>query len=124
MKLATLKNGTRDGQLVIVSRDLQRMTAAPASVNSMQQALDRWPEFRADLQARYEALNAHIDAGEAFDASRCAAALPRAYQWLDASAYLNHVEMTPRARRRNAAVLPHRSRDVPGRLGRLHRPAR
>lgn len=98
MKLATLKNGTRDGQLVIVSRDLQRMTAAPASVNTMQQALDRWPEVRADLQARYEALNARIDAGEAFDASRCAAALPRAYQWLDASAYLNHVEMTRRAR--------------------------
>ncbi len=62
MKLATLKNGTRDGQLVIVSRDLQRMTAPLASVTTVQQALDRWPEVQVDLQARYEALNARMDA--------------------------------------------------------------
>lgn len=98
MKLATLKNGTRDGQLVVVGRDLKRMRAVPALAATLQQALDRWSDLLPGLLAQYDELNAGTGPAEAFDPARCAAPLPRAYQWLDASSYLNHVELTRRAR--------------------------
>ena len=98
MKLATLKNDHRDGQLVVVSRDLARMRAVPAVAATLQQALDRWDSMAPALEAVYAELNAGQGASEPFDPARCAAPLPRAYQWLDASSYLNHVDLTRRAR--------------------------
>ena len=96
MKLATLNNDTRDGQLVVVNRELTRMRAVPHIAATLQQALDDWTRCAPLLQAEYDDLRAGD--GQPFDAARCAAPLPRAYQWLDASAYLNHVDLTRRAR--------------------------
>lgn len=96
MKLATLNNGSRDGQLVVVNRDLTRMRAVPHIAATLQQALDDWARCAPLLQAEYDDLRASD--GQPFDPARCAAPLPRAYQWLDASAYLNHVDLTRRAR--------------------------
>lgn len=109
MKLATLRNHQRDGQLVVVSRDLQRMRA-PLDCNTLQDALDRWDSVQPMLQRMADALDAGQAPFEPFDASRCAAPLPRAYQWLDASAYLNHVELVRRAR---GAEMPEQLRDDP-----------
>lgn len=97
MKLATLRHPHRDGQLVLVSRDLQRMRTV-AECPTLQYALDHWEDLRPALQRIADELDAHQGAFEAFDIRRCAAPLPRAYQWLDASAYLNHVELVRRAR--------------------------
>jgi fumarylacetoacetate (FAA) hydrolase len=99
MKLATLKDGTRDGRLVIVSRDLSRCVAVPEIARTLQDALDRWS---ADAPA-LAALAAELDAGrlpdaEPFDPRAAMAPLPRAYQWADGSAYVNHVELVRRAR--------------------------
>lgn len=96
MKLATLNNGSRDGQLAVVNRDLTRMRAVPHIAATLQQALDDWARCAPLLQAEYDDLRASD--GQPFDPARCAAPLPRAYQWLDASAYLNHVDLTRRAR--------------------------
>ena len=95
MKLASLKDG-RDGRLVVVSRDLTRCLAADAVASTLQSALDDWKKTRPAL----EALSARLDAGEgdAFDESTCASPLPRAYQWADGSAYVNHVELVRKAR--------------------------
>ncbi|CAB3927791.1 hypothetical protein LMG26858_06077 [Achromobacter anxifer] len=98
MKLATLTNGARDGALAVVNRDLTRMRAVPHIAATLQTALDDWARAAPLLQAEYEALNAGDGASQPFDPARCAAPLPRAYQWLDASAYLNHVDLTRRAR--------------------------
>jgi fumarylacetoacetate (FAA) hydrolase len=98
MKLATLKSGARDGRLVVVSRDLTRMRPAAPVAATLQQALDDWADAAPALQALYKDLNARQGPSEPFDAAACAAPLPRAYQWLDASSYLNHVELVRRAR--------------------------
>lgn len=92
MRLATLREG-RDGRLVVVSSDLRRCVAAP--VRTMQAALDDWARWEPDLRALDPA--ADPDAAP-FDPELCAAPLPRAYQWLDASAYLDHVRLARRAR--------------------------
>ena len=99
MNLATLKDGTRDGQLVVVSRDLRRCQAVAGIARTLQAALDRWAETAPQLQEVATALehNAARHAS-AFDPTRCHAPLPRAYQWADGSAYLNHVELVRRAR--------------------------
>ena len=97
MKLATLRNHRRDGQLVVVSRDLQRMRAL-AECPTLQEALDQWDSLQPALRRVADALEAHQGPFEAFRPEACAAPLPRAYQWLDASAYLNHVELVRRAR--------------------------
>ena len=99
MKLATLKDGTRDGQLVVVSRDLKTAHLADGITLTMQRALDDWSFIAPQLEELYEALNA----GKArrpfdFDARLCMAPLPRAYQWADGSAYVNHVELVRKAR--------------------------
>lgn len=99
MKLATYKDGSRDGQLVVVSRDLSQAHFATHIANRLQQVLDDWNFLSPQLQDIYDALNT----GRArhafpFDASRCMAPLPRAYQWADGSAYINHVELVRRAR--------------------------
>jgi len=98
MKLATLYNGTRDGALVVVSHDLTRMRAVPHIAAHLQQALDDWARMLPRLKAAYQDLNADGASGQPLEMDRLAAPLPRAYQWLDASAYLSHVELTRRAR--------------------------
>ncbi len=103
MKLASLKDG-RDGQLVIVSRDLTRAADASDIAPTLQAALDEWDVVAPQLEARYELLNAGKISGDmAFEQSACESPLPRAYQWLDGSAYLNHVELVRKAR---GAVVP------------------
>lgn len=98
MKLASLKQG-RDGQLVVVSRDLQHAQPVPEIAQTLQQALDHWSETAPRLQAIYEELNAGIRHGMLdFDPVACASPLPRAYQWADGSAYVNHVELVRKAR--------------------------
>lgn len=98
MKLATLKIGGRDGTLVVVSKDLQRCQRVPQIANTLQAALDNWNDTAPKLAVIYSALNdGHKDA-EAFDSTRCHSPLPRAYQWADGSAYVNHVELVRRAR--------------------------
>ena len=98
MKLASLKQG-RDGQLVVVSRDLTRAIAVPEIANTLQQALDDWAELEPRLQAISEQLNANtISAAFAFNPALCDAPLPRAYHWADGSAYVTHVELVRKAR--------------------------
>src|SRR5262245_30752438 len=96
MKLATLRDGTRDGRLVVVSRDLQRAVPVVVVVQTLQRALDEWPRCVPQLQR----LAAEVDAGagDAFDPQQCMAPLPRASQWVDGSAYVNHVELVRKAR--------------------------
>ena len=99
MKLATYQDGSRDGQLVVVSRDLETAHYATGIAHRLQQALDDWNFIAPQLQDLYETLNG----GKArhafpFDPAQCLAPLPRAYQWCDGSAYLNHVELVRAAR--------------------------
>ena len=103
MKLATYKDGSRDGQLVVVSRDLRLAHYATVIASRMQQVLDDWSFMAPQLQDLYHQLNT----GKAphafpFDPQQCMAPLPRAYQWADGSAYINHVELVRKAR--NAEV--------------------
>ncbi len=95
MKLASLKHG-RDGQLVVVSNDLTRYTAVASVAATMQAALDDWANARPALEAVARELQA--GGGESFDQATCASPLPRAYQWADGSAYVNHVELVRKAR--------------------------
>ena len=99
MKLATLKAGGRDGTLVVVSRDLTLCQAVPGIARTLQAALDDWDTVAPQLAEVYEALN-HGAArhAQAFDPAQCHSPLPRAYQWADGSAYVNHVELVRRAR--------------------------
>jgi fumarylacetoacetate (FAA) hydrolase len=98
MKLASLKH-KRDGKLVLVSRDLARAVDATHIAPTLQSALDDWARCEPELQALYEELNANLAPGAfAFDERACASPLPRAYQWADGSAYINHVELVRRAR--------------------------
>jgi fumarylacetoacetate (FAA) hydrolase len=98
MKLASLKSG-RDGQLVVVSRDLSRAVAVSAIAPTLQAALDKWETTAPQLEAVYATLNSG-DNGEAFpfDPAQCDAPLPRAYHWADGSAYVTHVELVRKAR--------------------------
>lgn len=99
MKLASYNNGRRDGQLMLVSKDLTKAVAVPAIAHTMQQLLDAWDLLNPQLQELYEALNAgQMDNAIAFDESKCLSPLPRAYQWADGSAYVNHVELVRKAR--------------------------
>ena len=97
MKLASLKHG-RDGRLVVVSRDRERMADATSIAPTLQAALDDWRNVAPKLQDLSDALNAGEITGEAFDETLCASPLPRAYQWADGSAYVNHVELVRKAR--------------------------
>lgn len=99
MKLATLKNNTRDGQLVVVSRDLTTAVKVVDIATTLQMALDNWAETSPKLAGVYRALNAGtIDDIISFEQSHCESPLPRAYQWADGSAYVNHVELVRKAR--------------------------
>ena len=99
MKFATYKDGSRDGQLVVVSRDLATAHYATGVASKLQQVLDDWNFMSPQLQDLYETLNS----GKArhafpFEPAQCMAPLPRAYQWVDGSAYINHVELVRKAR--------------------------
>ena len=94
MKLASLKNG-RDGQLVVVSKDLSRCLVAAEAAPTLQGALDDWANVKPQLEALAERVESE---GESFAQSACASPLPRAYQWADGSAYVNHVELVRKAR--------------------------
>jgi fumarylacetoacetate (FAA) hydrolase len=99
MKLATLKDGSRDGQLVVVSRDLTQAHHATGIATRLQQLLDDWNFISPQLEDLYATLNGgKARHAFAFDPQQCMAPLPRAYQWADGSAYLNHVELVRRAR--------------------------
>lgn len=103
MKLATLKAGGRDGTLVVVSRDLVTYQAVPDIARTMQAALDDWDALAPRLQQVYDQLNdGNADGAESFIEQECHSPLPRAYQWADGSAYINHVELVRKAR--NAEV--------------------
>jgi fumarylacetoacetate (FAA) hydrolase len=108
MKLATFHDGTRDGALAVVSRDLSKAVRAEtvvAGLRTLQQLLDYWQSTHLKVARIYAELNESAEGGRPapfeivdFDQSRCAAPLPRAYQWADGSAYVNHVELVRRAR--------------------------
>ncbi len=99
MKLATLKDGSRDGQLAVVSRDLASAHFATGIATTMQRMLDDWNFISPQLEDLYATLNGgKARHAFAFDPRACMAPLPRAFQWLDGSAYLNHVELVRRAR--------------------------
>ncbi len=94
MKLASLKSG-RDGDLVVVSRDLTRYESAASVAPTLQTLLDNWDQ----LAPKIGELAGNVDvSGKPFKPAECAAPLPRAYQWADGSAYVNHVELVRRAR--------------------------
>lgn len=98
MKLATLKDGTRDGQLMVVSRDLKTAQLADGIARTLQRALDDWTFISPQLDAIYQELNRgggrrSVD----FEPQNCMAPLPRAFQWADGSAYVNHVELVRKA---------------------------
>lgn len=104
MKLASLKEGGRDGTLVVVSRDLARAVRAPEIAATLQDALDCWDDVAPRLAGVYERLNdGALPSAIAVDPAALAAPLPRAYQWLDGSAYLSHAE---RVRKARGAAMP------------------
>ncbi len=102
MKLATLKNGTRDGVLVVVSKDLTQCSTVGHIASTLQAALDDW----GNVAPRLERVAAGLETGsqpvQRFHESEAHSPLPRAYQWADGSAYVNHVELVRKAR--NAEV--------------------
>jgi fumarylacetoacetate (FAA) hydrolase len=94
MKLATLRNGSPDGVLHIVSRDLTRSVAATGIAPTLQSAIEQWERVAPLLQQLYDALNAGDTAGAAeLDTRSLAAPLPRAWQWLDASSFHSHGDL-------------------------------
>ena len=104
MKLASLKAGGRDGALIVVSRDLAHARKVPEIAHTLQEALDSWARLEPKLKAVAELLNQGAASDVfPFEPRDCAAPLPRAFQWADASAYVNHVELVRRAR---GAVMP------------------
>ena len=103
MKLASLKGPTRDGTLLVVNRDLTRAVKAEGIASTMQYALENWEAVDARLRDRAKSLEAgqerhSIDFHQALASGQVDAPLPRAYEWLDGSAYLSHVERVRRAR--------------------------
>lgn len=96
MKLATLRDGSRDGYLVVVSRDLERAVAAP--IATMREAIEDWERSEPVLRTLSSALEAGTATGAfAFDPAKAMAPLPRAYQWCDGSAFLNHGTLMQKA---------------------------
>jgi fumarylacetoacetate (FAA) hydrolase len=99
MKLASLKNNTRDGKLVVVNKNLTRAVSAESIATTMQYAMDNWEKVKPQLESLYQALNNYSAEGTFdFDQAACESPLPRAYQWADGSAFVNHVELVRKAR--------------------------
>ena len=101
MKLASIKQG-RDGQLVVVNSLMQRYMAVTDIAPTLQAALDNWGRCKDQLLGAYQQLENGELEGQLFNAELCASPLPRAFQWADGSAYVNHVELVRKAR--NAAM--------------------
>jgi fumarylacetoacetate (FAA) hydrolase len=93
MKLATIKDGSRDGYLAVVTRDLTRCTSAEEIAPTLQAALDDWARLAPRLEALAESLEHGSVPSDRFRESAALSPLPRAYQWADGSAYVNHVEL-------------------------------
>jgi fumarylacetoacetate (FAA) hydrolase len=111
MKLGTLREHGRDGTLVVVSRDLSRAARVPDVAPTLQAALDDWSGLSPRLRDAHERLERGTLQGTfEFDVAAVAAPLPRAYQWLDGSAYLSHVE---RVRKARGAEMPESFRSDP-----------
>src|SRR3546814_16023460 len=118
MKLATLRDGTRDGTLAVVSRDLSRIAPAASVARNLQIAIEHWADAEPKLRVLSDALNAGtMRDAHPFDPLACESVLPRAYQFLAASAYLNHLEQLRRAR--GAAVPERQTGRAPWREGGL-----
>lgn len=99
MKLASLKHPSRDGQLVVVSKDLSQAVSVPDVAPTLQYALDHWSTCQSKLETYYQKLNnGDIKETLSFAEQEVASPLPRAYQWADGSAYVNHVELVRKAR--------------------------
>src|SRR5882757_7194629 len=99
MKLASLKNGSRDGLLVVVDRKLATCVKVPQIAHTLQQAIETWGTTAPKLQAVYDQLNGgHATGAEAFAPERAESPLPRAYQFLDGSVYLSHMRKARKAR--------------------------
>lgn len=98
MKLATLKDGSPDGRLVVISRNLELATDASIITPTMQSLLDHWDAYAPDLERLYQALNTgKVPDSFTFDPTQAMAPLPRAHQFVDASAFLNHGSIMERA---------------------------
>lgn len=97
MKLASINQG-RDGQLIVVDNQMQRYVAATEIAPTLQAALDNWDNCKEPLAALYLQLENGEIGSQAFNAEICASPLPRAFQWADGSAYVNHVELVRKAR--------------------------
>ncbi len=99
MKLATLKNPNRDGELIVVDKSLSIAIRASEIAPTLQAALDDWPTTAPELEAIYRTLNEDPQPEAfSFDPGQCESPLPRAYHWVDGSAYVNHVELVRKAR--------------------------
>lgn len=98
MKLATLRDSTRDGKLVVVSKDLTRCSEVGHIARTLQDALDDWAHVAPRLQRVAEGLENGSQPSFRFHEHEAASPLPRAYQWADGSAYVNHVELVRKAR--------------------------
>lgn len=106
MKLATLKTDHPDGELVVVSKDLKQATKVPEVAQTLQKALDGFDLVCGPLEEVYQALNkGEVPGAFPFDPQAMHSPLPRAYQWADGSAYVNHVELVRKAR--NAEMPEH-----------------
>ena len=110
MKLGTVKDGSRDGKLAVVSEDLSQAVTVDSIAHTMQEALDNWPQCEELLQ-KYNELNAG-KANNAFEfkAENMCSPLPRAYQWADGSAYLSHMRLVRKAR---GAEMPEGAEETP-----------
>ncbi len=98
MKLATLKDSTRDGRLVVVSRDLTRCSEVGHIARTLQAALDDWEHVAPRLALIAQGIETGAQPAIRFHEHDAASPLPRAYQWADGSAYVNHVELVRKAR--------------------------
>lgn len=98
MKLATLRDGTRDGSLIVVKRDGSAYALAADIAPTMQAALDQWDEVEPKLQSLAAALEAGEVEGQPVDTTKLHSPLPRAYEWIDGSAYINHIVLVRKAR--------------------------
>ncbi len=99
MKLASLKEGGRDGALIVVNRDMSKAVTVANIAATMQAALDEWSHAEPALRAVFNELEAgHLHGAFDFDPEQLAAPLPRAYHWADGSAYVTHVELVRKAR--------------------------
>jgi fumarylacetoacetate (FAA) hydrolase len=98
MKLGTLRDGSRDGSLIVASRDGTRFTSASDIARTLQAALEDWDHLAPLLAARARALESGEITGAPLDVARLGPPLPRAYEWIDGSAYLNHVRLVRKAR--------------------------